>query len=157
MALPKWLTRNPWIVAAVSVLCFGALAYVIYTSLGRTKTPPHMNYYTTDFGQTWFVDSVDRLAPFTKDGKEAYRLHIFSINGKRVPGYVDRFTPGARAILEKAQKDPTAPQGNGLIWASGLEVRALNGTTWYPIKSQEGTTISAIPSKPGDDAFEIFP
>lgn len=87
---------------------------------------PTQAYYTIDDGQTWFADEIDKIPPFEKDGKPAYRVHIFRC-GKGAPfaSHLERYTADAKGKLEQARlAGPGADPGlYEEVMMSGIEVK----------------------------------
>ena len=86
-------------------------------------------YFSTDDGQSFFVDSGTKLPPFEVDGKQAVRAHVFQCGGKRVVGYLSRYTPETLKAIEdaKAARAQGKPPPNVHLLAgmgtTGLEVK----------------------------------
>lgn len=113
MGIRETLNQNPGITtgvtAAVIVVALIVIGWQLFGGSGRPRIPTQA-YYTTDDGETWFADDINRIAPFERDGKEAVRVHLFTCDdGDTVfPAYLERMTPQAKAELERLTNDPNA-------------------------------------------------
>jgi hypothetical protein len=72
---------------------------------GEIAPPAHQAYFSTDDGASWFTDSEDKIPPFQKDGKPAYRVYLYSCDAgaTKFVGYMQRFTADAKAKIEQSQ------------------------------------------------------
>ena len=58
-------------------------------------------FFTDDNGQTFFQDDVNKLPPFTHNGKQALGCEVFeAAGGKQFVGLVYRFTESGRREME---------------------------------------------------------
>jgi hypothetical protein len=96
------------VAAAVFLLLAGAgLAYQYWP---EKKANLSQAYFSDDDGQSWFIDDTTKLAPFDHNGKTALMAEIFTYdNGsKKFCGYLEKYTPEAKAKLEAAMADARA-------------------------------------------------
>lgn len=99
--LREKINKNPGPVAGL-ILVVAAVA--LWLAFGRSGGKgPSTSYFTTDDGKTWFTDSMDKVAPFQKDGKEAVMVTLYHCQeGKHdFVGVMNRFTPAGKALMEK--------------------------------------------------------
>src|ERR1700722_10524228 len=82
-------------------LALVAMGVFIWYSLSGGPSNASKAYYTTDDGQTTFVDDFFKAYPFDHDGKPAYRAYMFQTSdGKRFVGYLERYTSSGLADLQ---------------------------------------------------------
>jgi hypothetical protein len=126
-------------VVVVVVLCL--VVYAVWTSINslRSGAPaiPTQNYYSVDDGKTYFADDNELFAPFDKGGKTAVRAFVFSCSGKKFVGYLSRYTPSAKKIMDQHMKEVRAdrnkpPSTLGVIMgaSSDLEYKAPGEQEW---------------------------
>jgi prepilin-type processing-associated H-X9-DG protein len=83
-------------------------------------------YYTIDDGKTWFADDINKIPPFEKDGRPAYRVYVYKCpNSPPFVSHLERYTPEAKKALEAMQKakDPNNPVVMEDIMLTGIEVK----------------------------------
>jgi hypothetical protein len=126
---------------------------------GGSKT-----YFTTDDGQTLFVDRNTRLPPFDKDGKPAYRAHVFECGGKRVVGFLSRYTEQAKQALEEAKsykgtgKAPPNVRQLASIGTTGLEVKRPGDAQWVSqADAARASRIRTFRCPDGSTPQEVYP
>jgi hypothetical protein len=148
-------------IAAV-LMIIGACIYA-YMNSGDLRPPGYRSvFFTTDDGKTWFEDSVENVAPYTKDGKQAVQAHVYSCNGGKVKfvGYLERMSPEAKAEIDKYKAmnsmpdTPTAQR----IYEGGVQVKRPGEPEWKskstfgfegpPVKCPDGTTKDLTPFVP---------
>jgi hypothetical protein len=128
-------------------------------SKGGTKT-----YYTTDDGQTLFVDDNTKMPPFDKDGKPAYRAHVFECGGKKVVGYLSRYTQQAKDALAEAQKykgtgkPPPNARQLASLGTTGLEIKRPGDAQWVSqADAARATRIRVFRCPDGGTPPEVYP
>jgi hypothetical protein len=94
-------------------------------------------FFSVDDGKSWFADDATKVPPFTKDGKEAVRAHVYrSADGTKFVNHLERFKPEAKQALEDAKKadqqlkqrpDRTAIQS---AYIGGREVKRPGDANW---------------------------
>ena len=160
MGVKEALNKRPWISGVVGVIAIGAAAIYGYQGIRGPAQPPIPTgaYFTTDDGKTWFADDANRLAPFTKDGKEAVKALVFSCNNGKDPfvGYLEKLTPAAKqrieAIRAKGNTSEAAEQEMGLIKMAGTLTKKPGAASWMP-PGQGDTKVSC----PGGDFSGFVP
>ena len=137
MAVRDFIRNRPRIAGGLAVLAILGAGIWIYLQMGGMESGgPGNLYYTTDDGKTFFEDSALLLPPFNKDGKPAVRAHVFECGGKRVVGYMSRYTPDAIKALEEAKasrgtgKPPANPARLATIGTTGMEVKRPGEARW---------------------------
>ena len=101
--LREKINKNPGV--TISVIVVAAAAALWLALGGKGDKGPSTAYFTTDDGKTWFTDSLDRIPPFQKDGKEAVMCTLYHCKegNHEFVGIMNRFTPAGRAAMEKYQ------------------------------------------------------
>ncbi len=94
---------------------------------------PLKGYFTSDDGQTWFADDLTNIPPFEKDGRQCVRAFVFTVEGNtniRFVGYLQRYTPEAKVVLERQQ--PGQPPSQEVVSAlvNGTEVKRPGDKEW---------------------------
>lgn len=161
MGVREAMNRN----ATVSVLlvCVATLvaAGAIFRGV-RNLNPPRevsagMAYFSTDDGATWFADSVTQPSPFDRDGKPAYRVHVWKAPGsKPFVNHLERSASAhAPAVPKSGVNDPRAPASSGV----GIEVKRPGAPAWTRLHTREGQEI-IVPRAPDgrtDDLETVEP
>ncbi|MCC6424048.1 MAG: hypothetical protein IT447_11265 [Phycisphaerales bacterium] len=174
MGIREKLNQNQGVTTGVTVgVIVLALIFIIWQLVGGNSrgSIPTQAFFTVDNGATWFADDINKLPPFDHDGKQAVRALIFKCKGgKEFVGHLERYTPEAKAQIEKMRqavpsKDgkgpPMPPPGPmmGDLAFSGMEVKAAGApdTAWVKMadfqKAQEITKIKC----PDGDSSQIEP
>jgi hypothetical protein len=94
-------------IAAIVVITV-VIIYAIWTIVSQV-TPAHnvatRVYFTSDDGNSFFADSIELVPPVQVDGKEAVRAFVFENEKGKFVGYMMRYTPTAKAAIEKYLAD----------------------------------------------------
>ena len=121
-------------------------------------------YFSIDDGKTFFTDSSDRVPPFDKGGKPAYRAHVFECGGKREVGYLSRFTPESIAALEEAKKyrgtgkPPPNVGALASIGTTGLQVKRPGAAQWVSQADvARATAVRVFRCRDGSTPTEVEP
>ena len=156
-------SRQSLAVVVAAVMIVGA-AVAIFVQARDTTGGPGRAYFTTDDGNTYFADSGTKLPPFDKNGKPAYRAHVFECGGKRVVGYLSRYRPEVFQALEeaKAARNTGKPPRNAAALASigsyGLEVKRPGETVWVSqADTRRATAIRVFRCPDGGTPTEVDP
>lgn len=121
--------RGPLVGIGAAVVLVGSVVAIIVQARNLQSFNAGDAYFSTDDGQTFFVDTGAKLPPFEVDGKQAVKAHVFMCGGKRVVGYLSRYTPETLKAIEdaKAARDQGKPPPNVHLLAgmgtTGLEVK----------------------------------
>jgi hypothetical protein len=105
-------------------LTFGLLGR--WLSPGERPKLAHKVFFTTDDGKTWFADEADKIPPFEKDGKPAYRVYVYRCgDGKPFVSHLERYTPEAKKLLEEGRANNRLGDPDLLekIFMNGIEVK----------------------------------
>jgi len=148
MGIREKLNENPQITTAVTGgIIAVAIMFMLYQALfsGPSSSLQTEQFYTVDDGKTWFADSINMVAPFQKDGKEAVRIYLWTCDEGATKPFVthlERYTPEAKAKFEQIQKlqnakaRPTAPQdltdyaSLEQLQYTGLQVKRPGDANW---------------------------
>lgn len=86
---------------AAAILAIAAVTIATVSLWPNTRrSNPKLAFYSDDDGQSFFEDSIYKLAPFDHDGKTAVIATVFSVNGHKYVVYLRRFTPEAKKKLQ---------------------------------------------------------
>jgi hypothetical protein len=116
-------------------------------------------YYTTDNGASWFALKTDEFPPFNSDGKEAVRVHVFTCpDGKEFAGYLEKYTPEAKAILAELKTFKTTgvqPDMGRIQEATmrGKLVKAIDGKEWLNSIDPRSRDVSSVKCPDGTAAL----
>jgi len=109
-------------------------------------------YYSDDDGKTWFEDDIDKLYPFDRNGKQAYRAYVYQCGSKEpFVAYLARYTDAAKSrITELGRKtgDPEAESQAANLRSNAIEVKRPGETEWVGLFTAEGGAIASHPSCP---------
>jgi hypothetical protein len=121
-------------------------------------------YFSNDDGKSFFPDASTRLPPFDKDGKPAYRAHVFECGGKRVTGYLSRYTAEALKALGEANasrgtgKPPPNVRQLATIGTTGTEVKRPGDTKWVSqADAASATRVRTFRCPDGSTPTEVDP
>lgn len=164
MSFRQVINRRPGIIITLVVLFVAIAGWAVWSqATEQTGRPPKAAYFTIDDGKTWFVDDLNKLPPFEKDGKEAVLAHVFTCNGKEVCGYIERYVARAKTLIEEGRKKPVVPgsmpQVNGELVAMGQgarEVKKPGDSVWVNMNAG-GMTIVRFACPGGAETAEVKP
>ncbi|MGB7157418.1 MAG: hypothetical protein WBD40_05095 [Tepidisphaeraceae bacterium] len=128
MGIRETLNKNPAITTgATAGIIILAIVFIIY-QLGGGGTPGIATeaFYSNDDGKTWFADDVNKIPPFDKDGKPAYRVYVYKCaDGKEFVSHLERYTEQGKKAMEAAMKssDAGSPVLMEDVMMNGLEVK----------------------------------
>jgi hypothetical protein len=130
VGIRETLNQNPGITTgATAAIILLALVFIIWQiSGGSGPSVATEAFYSTDDGKSWFADQADKIPPFDKDGKPAYRVYVYKCkDGKEFVSHLERYTPEAKKKLEEFRtKGPEAAADPGImeaIYMGGVEVK----------------------------------
>lgn len=157
--------KGPLVGIGAAVVLIASVIAIIVQGRNLNSFNAGDAYYSTDDGQTFFADSGAKLPPFQVDGKTAVKAHVFMCNGKRVVGYLSRYTPETLQAIEdaKAARKEGKPPPNVQLLAgmgtTGLEIKKPGpGNTW--VKQADvvrATKIRVFRCPDGKAAAEVGP
>jgi hypothetical protein len=158
--LPK--TDPKLLIALAAVIVgAGAVVWALWPDRSAAKGPvgtPGQAFFSIDDGKNYFSDSVKKLPPFQKDGKEAFRAYVFKgADGKPFVSCLVRFTPDTKKQLEAIHaQNPEKPNTFMInhLEMDGMEVRAPGQTNWIK-KSDPRSAELLNPRLPNGDQAEM--
>ena len=152
-------------VAALAVLMIVGAGVALYLQMRDDGSSGSGGvYFSNDDGKTFFADSATKVPPFEKDGKPAVRAHVFECGGKRVVGYLSRYTPEAIQALKdaRAARDAGKPPPNVAALASigttGLQVKRPREAQWVSqADAKRATAVRVFRCPDGSTPQEVDP
>ncbi len=163
MHIREKLDHFKWVGVTIGLLMVVGSVVYTYMNAGDLRPPGYRTtYFTTDDGKTWFEDSVENVAPYKKDGKDAVAAHVYTCNDGKVKfvGYLERMSPEAKVEIDryKAMKSmPDTPTAQRLF-EGGVEVKKPGEAGWKkkssygfegpPVKCPDGSTKDLSPVAP---------
>jgi hypothetical protein len=100
--------------AAVLLVGLGLLGYNLFGGRHSVSAEARGNaFFTDDDGKNFFKDDINKMTPFSHNGKQAYRADVFQgADGKQFVGLVYRHSDSGRKEIEAyfatKPKDPDA-------------------------------------------------
>lgn len=161
MGIRETLSRHPAVAGGFGV---GLVALAIGMSVWTQAGPPGplSEAYYSDDGKTFFVDRIDKIYPFDRGGRQAYRATVYRCaDGKPFVSYLSRYPDAARAKLTELSAktgDDEAAGEAARLRSSALEVRKPGDEKWVPLFSPAGESITMHPKCPdGGAARDVAP
>ena len=144
MGIREKLNENPAITTGATIgiiviaLIFIGVQLFSSSNTGQIQTEA---YYTTDDSSpekalgAMFADSIDKLPPFQKDGKDAYRVYVFTCDGGKTKfiSHLQRYTKEAQTKIAAAMADKSKPMDPGVMemtQMTGIEVKKPGPGPW---------------------------
>jgi hypothetical protein len=95
-----------WNILAIVVLVLLVLVWSRNLRSPPADPLPAQAFFTVDGGKSWFADGFEKLPPFQRDGKQAYRCHVYTCDGgqTKFAGYLERFTQEGKDFIQKEQE-----------------------------------------------------
>lgn len=155
-------------IAAGGALVVIAIGILVYTHWPQRQADLNQVFYSDDDGQTWFADSTFKVAPFDHNGKPADIAEIYTYDDgkKQFCAYLARYTPDAKAQLEKALADAKAhgqPLGSvGLYHDRGFTQRGMEakkpgaGHPWVSYSDPHVNDVFSVQSPDGSAVDQLF-
>lgn len=170
MSLREKLNQNPQITTiAALVIVLAAIAALWYAISGPAKLYYGSTaYYTSDDGATYYSDRADLVVPFTDNGKEVVRAHVYQCPSKgKFVAFLQRYTPQAAEALKESQeakaagREPKNPGLVAMIDQIGSEYKKPgDGNKWIKSGSADpivGDIMKLCDNKPGEIAQIVIP
>src|ERR1700733_13119455 len=165
------MNENPQAVTYITAgIILLALVLIIWQLVGGHSTAvegvvggsnPNQNFFTTDDGKTWFPDDNTNIPPYTKDGKPAYQVMLFSCDGGKTSfvGYLQRYSVAGKKEIEK-HTSKGMPPGAGM-GPTYLEFKAAdNGDipkNWAKFGTQQAQKLQTVACPGGGEAEPVTP
>jgi hypothetical protein len=165
VGLRELIKGNQYVAGAFGVLMIvGSAVAIFIQARDDGSTSSGEVYFSNDDGKSFFPAPSTKLPPFERDGKPAYRAHVFECGGKRVVGYLSRYTPEALKALEEAKaargtgKPPANVQQLATIGTTGTEVKRPGDATWVrQADAVRATRIRTFRCSDGSTPTEVDP
>jgi hypothetical protein len=129
-------------IAVIGVITV-VIIYAIWTIVSQVTPAPNVAtrvYFTSDDGNSFFTDSIDLVPPVQINGKEAVRAYVYENEKGKFVGYMMRYTPTAKAAIERFvadskteafKKAPPASYGPSVAaYKDGPEYKRPGDSTW---------------------------
>ena len=164
MGIGSKITGRQALALGAAVLLIAGAGALIFFQLRGESTIGSGTYFTVDEGKTLFVDKSTRLPPFDRNGQQAVRAHVFECGGKRVVGYLSRYTESAKKALDEASKyagtGKAPPNVDQLanLGRTGLEVKRPGDAQWVSqADARRATLIRVFKCPDGSTPSEVYP
>ena len=165
MGVRELIKGNQFAMAALAgVMIVGSGVAIFLQARDDGSTGSGKVYFSNDDGKSFFADASTKLPPFDKDGKPAYRAHVFVCGGKRVTGYLSRHTAEAVKALEEAKayrgtgKPPPNVRQLATIGTTGTEVKRPGDAKWVSqADAAAATRVRAFRCPDGSTPTEVDP
>jgi hypothetical protein len=133
MSIRETIQRHRTGTLVISVLMILTIVGFAYSSLKKSVGSTEIGqYFTTDDGATYFVDSSNPISPFDHHGKVAVKANVAKQDiGKELKViYMERFTPAAKAVAEKIRAKSPVSADELQQLATGHEYKAPGEQQW---------------------------
>jgi hypothetical protein len=165
MTIREAIQKKPSVSLIASIVVIaGTIFFIARNTLSGPQTASSRAYYTTDEGRTTFVDTLNRIPPFDHDGKSASRIWMFTCDGGQtlIPGYMERYTPTAKARLEAALAKDTSDNSHSVSLGVGpadTEVKKPGeGNQWVARTNlAEASKVTAVSCPSGGELEIVMP
>jgi hypothetical protein len=140
-------------ISTIVVICVLILGLVVIALelKGESGKPPADNYYSTDDGKTWFVDSAGKLPPFDHDGVPAVRCYVFKGGNGKFVGLLEKYSDATRDQLARAAGQVQHGQVPVLVKKPGEKDWKTMGA------DQEAMILMHITSPDGSEPERVIP
>jgi hypothetical protein len=164
MSIRESIQKQKGIATTVALLVVVVASILIARNL--FSSPPTITssaYFTTDDGNTQFVDSTEHLPPFDHDGKPAHRAWVYSTDGgnTKFVAYLERYTPAAQARIESQIADNESGKSRIPISVGPADTEVKKPGAGNPWVSRanfaEASKITKIQTPPGTVAEVVMP
>jgi hypothetical protein len=156
--------NRPSLAITIAAVMIVGAAVAIFLQARSSNSVSSGTYFTTDNGQTLFVDQSTRIPPFDHDGKPACRAHVFMCGGTRVVGYLSRYTEQAKKIMDEAKsyqgtgKPPPNARQLASIGTTGLEVKRPGDVQWVSqADAVRAARVRTFVCPDGSTPSEVYP
>jgi hypothetical protein len=145
------------VTVAIILAAIGVIVYQLMPSGPGRAGVGEWYYSTNDDGSGYFSDRADRIAPFDKGGKPAYRVFVWSCDGGKTKfvSHLERYTDDAKKKIETYRNNVTSGKPSepnfdiDQVEMQGKEVKpAKAGTQWVAVNKPEAEKIQT-PVCPG--------
>ena len=128
MGIRETLNKNPAITTgATAAIIVIAIGFIVWQLMGGSQPGIATEaYFSNDDGKTWFADDINKIPPFDKDGKPAYKAYVYKCPGSDpFVSHLERYTPEGKKAMEAAlsSTDPNNPIMMEDVQLTAIEVR----------------------------------
>ena len=150
MGFREQLGKHPQLFqfAAIAVTLGSLLAIFLQS---RPARPPVVKaYFTTDDGKTLFVDTLDRVPPFDRDGKPAVMAYVFTCDdgATRWVAYLSKYSDKDRQTIISGSLGDANVRPPRLV--------KLPGSANWQSESDRNVMASLIPHCPDGQSSETI-
>jgi hypothetical protein len=129
MGAREWLNQHPNVAigGGIGVVLLAVVLIVVEIRAGRHRYPaaaPNL-YFTADDGKTFFVASVENVAPFDYDGQQAVRAYVYKCGSQKFVGYMERYNAKYHDLVVAKGSTPEAER-------YGREIKKPGDAKWLP-------------------------
>lgn len=177
MSVRSWLNRNGTAASIITLVVAGVAVFFAYSALSPAEyRRPSKGWYTVDEGKTLFVATLDNIAPFVQEGKEAVRARVFTCDGGKTTfvAYLEKHTEeykAKRKAYDEAMKSfevrlaegkadlSQAPTSPDQMLASQTFVKRPGDAEWVRWASGDGDRLVSqkCPNGSYADFIETYP
>ena len=150
-------------VVVACVVLIGAIIAIFVQAKSFGPAGPGDAFFTVDDGKTFFAGDARQLAPFDYGGKQAVRAHVFECEGKKVVGYMSRYTQESLDLFEEAKlakaegRPPKNVQKLATVAFTGTELKKPGSDKWVVQTNTNATKIRIFKCKDGKVPPEVYP
>lgn len=139
MGIRETLNKNQTLTTGITIAIIVVALIIIVMQLtgggGAATVYTKAFFSTNDDGSDWFVDDINKIAPFDHNGKPAYRVHLYTCDkGKtKFVGYLERYTEAGKKKAEALRANPQVardPAEMDVLQFTEVEVKSPKGTKW---------------------------
>ena len=127
MGIRESLNKNPKIAAGIAVGAMLAGLGFVGWQLGASgpSAVERGGYFSDDDGKTFFVDDIDKVAPFDRGGKEAVRAYVYTCDdgATKFVGFLERYKPDAATKIRAARESGKLYELTDQLLVDGAEVK----------------------------------
>lgn len=139
MSIRETIERYRGAALILSVAVIATVLFLSYRTFWKQLGSVEMGqWFTTDDGATYFVDSSDPVPPFDHNGKPAVIAHMARQDSdhslKAI--YLERFTPQARAVALKIRAKSQVSADELQQLATGHEYKATGESQWRKFNNE---------------------
>jgi hypothetical protein len=151
MGVRSAINNNSVIAVVIVIVVAGAAVWTALSISSPRSTGEGEAYFTADDGKTWFADKSTKVTPYTKDGKQVVRAHVYQCKG------------GKPFVAYLTKQNPNAPRDSSAATANASASVQVPSNVQMPDSMSKGGTarvdfgMTTVEFKrPGDAAWEMF-
>jgi hypothetical protein len=159
------MNKNPAMASGITIglIVLVLVLMVMYLRSGGALPPRGMQvYFTVDDGKTYFSADRTNIAPWTSDGKEAVRCHVFKCNDQLFVGYLTKNIPKGKSFVEQQMNsvtDKVAQTGVPEDGPGALVKLPGASNKWISQKAKAAVVLMSVKCPDGtvEDLVEAYP